>query len=203
MGSRMQTNLLGFLATGDAGRLHAARAKTSRGDGAHRSPDRRKPVCGPFPAHLPREWVVIAGPAACPCCHGKLAKLGEDVTETLEAVPRSWKVVQTVRERFTCRTCETISQAPAPFHVIARGRAGPSLLAMILEAKYGQHLPLNRQSETYAREGIELDVSTMADWVGATLHLGPRFGRLPVVANRRRMNSGEAGRLSDRTCDWQ
>ena len=145
----------------------AARAKTSRDDGAQRSPDRRKPVRGPFPAHLPRERVVIPGPAACPCCQGKLAKLGEDITETLEAVPRSWKVVQTVREKFTCRACETISQAPAPFHVIARGRAGPNLLAMILEAKYGQHLPLNRQSETYAREGIDLDVSTMADWVGA------------------------------------
>ncbi len=152
----------------------AAQAKTSREDGAQRSPDRRKPVRGPFPAHLPRERVVIPGPAACPCCQGKLAKLGEDITETLEAVPRSWKVVQTVREKFTCRACEAISQAPAPFHVIARGRAGPSLLAMILEAKYGQHLPLNRQSETYAREGIDLDVSTMADWVGAcTATLSP------------------------------
>ena len=89
-------------------------------------------------------------------------------------MPRSWKVVQTVREKFTCRACEAISQAPAPFHVIARGRAGPSLLAMILEARYGQHLPLNRQSETYAREGIDLDVSTMADWVGAcTATLSP------------------------------
>ena len=152
----------------------AAQAKTSRDDGAQRSPDRRKPVRGPFPAHWPRERVVIPGPAACPCCQGKLAKLGEDITETLEAAPRSWKVVQTVREKFTCRACETISQAPAPFHVIARGRAGPSLLAMILEAKYGQHLPLNRQSETYAREVIDLDVSTMADWVGAcTATLSP------------------------------
>jgi transposase len=111
--------------------------------------------------------VVIAGPTVCPCCNGKLAKLGEDVTETLEVIPRQWKVIQTVRERFTCRACETISQAPAPFHPIARGRAGPDLLAMILEAKFGQHLPLNRQSESYAREGIELDVSTLADWVGA------------------------------------
>ena len=94
-------------------------------DGAQRSPDRRKPVRSPFPAHLPRERVVIAGPATCPCCQGKLANLGEDITETLEAVPRSWKVVQTVREKFTCRAGETISQAPSPFHVIARGRAGP------------------------------------------------------------------------------
>ena len=135
---------------------------------------RRRPVRGPLPAHLPRERVMIPSPTECPCCQGKLAKLGEDVTETLEAIPRQWKVVQTVRERFTCRACESITQPPAPFHPIARGRAGPELLAMILEAKFGQHLPLNRQSETYAREGIEIDVSTMADWVGAcTATLAP------------------------------
>ena len=135
---------------------------------------RRKPVRGPLPAHLPRERVVVPGPTACPCCQGKLAKLGEDVTETLEVVPRRWKVIQTVRERFTCRACETITQPPAPFHPIARGRAGPELLAMILEAKFSQHLPLNRQSDTYAREGVEIDVSTMADWVGAcTATLAP------------------------------
>ncbi len=139
-----------------------------------RKPIRRKPVRGPLPAHLPRERVVIPGPTSCPCCQGKLSKLGEDVTETLEVVPRHWKVVQTVRERMACRACDTVSQPPAPFHPIARGRAGPELLATILEAKFGQHLPLNRQSETFAREGIELDVSTMADWVGAcTATLAP------------------------------
>jgi len=135
---------------------------------------RRKPVRAPFPAHLPRQRVVIPAPAACPCCGGKLAKLGEDVTETLEVVPRQWKVVQTVREKFTCRSCEKVTQPPAPFHTIARGRAGASLLAMILHAKYGHHQPLNRQSESFAREGIDLDVSTMADWVGAgTAALAP------------------------------
>ena len=134
----------------------------------------RKPVRAPFPEHLPRERVVIPAPAACPCCGGKLAKLGEDVTETLEVVPRQWKVVQTIREKFTCRRCEKITQPPAPFHTIARGRAGASLLAMILYAKYGHHQPLNRQSESFAREGIDLDVSTMADWVGAcTAALAP------------------------------
>jgi transposase len=132
-----------------------------------RSFTRAKPVRAPLPAHLPRECVVIPGPTACPCCHGKLAKLGETITETLESIPRQWKVIQTVREKFICRSCETITQPPAPFHPIARGRAGPNLLAMILEAKFGQGLPLNRQSETYAREGIHLDVSTLADWVGA------------------------------------
>lgn len=139
-----------------------------------RSTTRRKPVRGPLPAHLPRERRVIPGPTACPCCNGKLAKLGEDITETLEVIPRQFKVIQTVRERFTCRACETITQPPAPFHPIARGRAGPELLATILEAKFGQHLPLNRQSETFAREGIELDVSTLAGWVGAcTATLAP------------------------------
>ena len=89
-------------------------------------------------------------------------------------IPRQWKVVQTVREKFACRACEAITQPPAPFHPIARGRAGPHLLATILEAKFGQHLPLNRQSESFAREGIELDVSTLADWVGAcTATLAP------------------------------
>ena len=128
---------------------------------------RRKPVRGPLPAHLPRERMVIPGPTECPCCGGQLVKLGESITETLEVIPRQWKVIQMVREKFACRACETISQPPAPFHAIARGRAGPNLLAMILEAKFGQHLPLNRQSESYARESIELDVSTLADWVGA------------------------------------
>ena len=135
---------------------------------------RRRPTRGPLPAHLPRERVVIPSPTACPCCGGVLAKLGETITETLEVIPRQWKVVQTVREKFTCRACETITQPPAPFHPIARGRAGPNLLAMILEAKFGQHLPLNRQSDSYAREGIDLDVSTLADWVGAcTAALAP------------------------------
>jgi transposase len=128
---------------------------------------RRRPSRRPLPAHLPRERVVVPAPTACLCCGGALARLGETVTETLEVIPRQWKVVQTVREKFTCRACETITQPPAPFHPISRGRAGPNLLAMILDAKFANHLPLNRQSETYAREGVDLDVSTLADWVGA------------------------------------
>src|SRR5690242_19876618 len=134
---------------------------------AVRSFTRRHPVRAPLPAHLPRERVVVPAPTVCPCCGGKLAKLGEHVTETLEVVPRQWKVIQTVREKFTCRSCEKVTQPPAPFHPIARARAGAGLLAMILYAKFGQHQPLNRQSDVYAREGIELDVSTLADWVGA------------------------------------
>ena len=96
-----------------------------------------------------------------------MRKIGEDVTETLELIPRHWKVIQHVREKFSCRACEAISQPPAPSHPIARGRAGPKLLAHILFSKYGLHLPLNRQSAVYAREGVDLDVSTLADWVGA------------------------------------
>jgi len=129
--------------------------------------ERKKPARRPLPEHLPRERIVYPSPSACPCCGGVLHKLGEDVTEMLELIPRQWKVIQHVREKFSCRACEAITQPPAPSHPIARGRAGAGLLAHILFAKYGLHLPLNRQSAVYAREGIELDVSTLADWVGA------------------------------------
>jgi transposase len=129
---------------------------------------RKRPSRKPFPEHLPRERVVIPAPEVCACCGSdRLSKLGEDITETLEVIPRQWKVIQTVREKFTCRDCERISQAPAPFHVTPRGWAGPSLLAMILFEKYGQHQPLNRQSERYGREGVDLSLSTLADQVGA------------------------------------
>jgi transposase len=128
---------------------------------------RRKPARRPLPEHLRRERIVYPAPVACPCCGGVLRKLGEDVTETLEVVPRQWKVIQHVREKFSCRACEAITQPPAPSHPIGRGRAGPGLLAHVLFSKYGLHLPLHRQSAAYAREGIDLDVSTLADWVGA------------------------------------
>jgi transposase len=129
---------------------------------------RRQATRRNFPAHLPRRRVVYPGPMACPCCGGaKFSKIGEDITETLEVVPRQWFVTEHVREKFSCRSCETISQPPAPFHAIARGYAGPSLLAMILVAKYANHQPLNRQSEQYDREGIDIPLATMADHVGA------------------------------------
>ena len=130
--------------------------------------ERRRPARRPLPEHLPRERIVYPVPSTCPCCGGgTLRKIGEDVTETLELIPRQWKVIQHVREKFSCRSCETITQPPAPSHPIPRGRAGPKLLAHVLFSKYGLHLPLNRQSVVYAREGIDLDVSTLADWVGA------------------------------------
>jgi transposase len=129
---------------------------------------RKRPERNTFPDHLPRERVVIDPPTACECCGGnRLRKLGEDVTRTLETQPRQWKVIETVREKFTCRDCEKITQPPAPFHVIARGWAGPSLLAMIMFEKFGQHQPLNRQAERYALEGVPIALSTMADAVGS------------------------------------
>ena len=134
--------------------------------------ERRKPVKKPFPEHLPRERVVVDAPTACACCGSdRIVKMGEDITDTLEVVPRQWKVIQTVREKFTCRDCEKISQPPAPFHPTPRGWAGPSLLAMIVFEKFGQHQPLNRQADRYAREGVDLSLSTLADQVGAVTEL--------------------------------
>ena len=127
----------------------------------------KKPARRPLPTHLPRERVVHAADTTCTCCGGVLRKLGEDITETLELVPANWKVIQHVREKFSCRSCEHITQAPAPSHPIARGRAGPQLLAQVLFSKYRAHIPLNRQSDIYEKEGVDLDVSTLADWVGA------------------------------------
>jgi len=149
----------------------AAQDKTS----TVRAFTRRKPVRKPFPEHLPRERVVIEAPASCTCCGSdRIVKMGEDITETLEVIPRQWKVIQTVREKFTCRACEKISQPPAPFHVIPRGWAGPQLIAMVAFDKYGQHQPLNRQSERIAREGIDLSLSTLADLIGhACVALSP------------------------------
>lgn len=129
--------------------------------------ERNRPSRKRFPEHLPCERVIVAAPANCPCCgSAKLAKLGEDITETLEVIPRQWTVIQTVREKFTCCECKRITQPPAPFHVTPRGFAGPNLLTMILFEKFAQHQPLNRQSERYAREGIDLSLSTLADQVG-------------------------------------
>ena len=103
---------------------------------------RKRPARRDFPEDLPRERVVVEAPKVCGCCGSdRIRKLGEDITETLEVVPRQWKVIQTVREKFTCRDCEKITQPPAPFHVTPRGWAGPSLLAMLLFEKYGCHQP--------------------------------------------------------------
>jgi len=159
----LQLEELEAAATEDALAAEQAADKTS----TVRAFTRRKPVRKPFPDHLPRERVVVEAPTSCTCCGSdRIVKMGEDITETLEVIPRQWKVIQTVREKFTCRACEKISQPPAPFHAIPRGWTGPQLIAMIAFDKYGQHQPLNRQSERIAREGIDLSLSTLADLIG-------------------------------------
>ena len=128
----------------------------------------QKPARRALPSHLPRERIVHAAPCACRHCGSdRIRKLGEITTETLELIPAAFKVIQHVRETFTCRACDKITETLAPSHPIARGRAGPQLLAQVLFDKYRAHLPLNRQSDIYAKQGVDLDVSTLADWVGA------------------------------------
>ena len=131
----------------------------------------RKPARRPLPEVLPREVVEHAAPRACPGCGGALRPLGEDVTEILDYVPGSFRVVRHVRPKLSCRACETIAQAPAPSMPIRRGRAGAGLLAHVLVAKYADHLPLHRQAEIYAREDVDLSRSTLADMVGQTARL--------------------------------
>jgi transposase len=143
-------------------------AKTAQKTHTVRSFERKRSVRKPFGDNIARERVVIPAPVSCPCCgSAKLSKLGEDITETLEIVPRQWRVIETVREKFACRNCEAIAQPPAPFHATPRGFIGPQLLATVLFDKFGQHIPLNRQSQRFKCEGIDLSVSTLADQVGA------------------------------------
>src|SRR6202020_2522680 len=127
----------------------------------------KKPARRPLPAELPREIETIAPThQACPDCGGTLRALGEDVAEVVEYVPARFKVIRTVRPKLSCACCSRIVQEPAPHRPIDKGLAGPGLLAHVLVAKYADHLPLYRQSEIYAREGVELERSTLADWVG-------------------------------------
>jgi len=138
---------------------------------------RKRPVRKPWPDDIEHERVVIEAPTSCACCGGsRLAKIGEDVTKTLEEIPRRFKVIETVREKFTCRDCEKISQPPAPFHTTPRGFIGPQLLATILFDKFGMHIPLNRQSVRFKAERIDLPLSTLADQVGhGTFAVMPLF----------------------------
>ena len=131
-----------------------------------------KPSRKPLPEHLPRE-VVTHQPVhdCCPDCGGALRNFGEDVAEILEFIPANFKVIRHVRPKFACTGCERVVEAPAPPRPIARGLAGPGLLAHVLVAKYADHCPLYRQSEIYAREGVDLDRSTLAGWVGAASEL--------------------------------
>ena len=139
-------------------------------DGRRR--ERRKPARRPLPDHLPRETIEHgADICACPACGGALRRLGEDVAEVLDYVPGRFRVVRHVRARWSCRSCERVAGAPAPVLPIRRGRATAALLAHVLVAKYADHLPLYRQSEIYARDGVELGRSTLADWVGQSAAL--------------------------------
>src|SRR6202166_3468505 len=126
-----------------------------------------RPARRPLPEHLPRETQkILPKPTACPDCGGELRHLGEDVAETLEWVPASFKVIRQVRPKLACGRCDKIVQAEAPSRPIPRGLAGPGLLAHVLVSKYCDHLPLYRQEEIYEREGVELNRATLADWVG-------------------------------------
>ncbi|TDH59107.1 IS66 family transposase [Dankookia rubra] len=135
-------------------------------------PERRKPARRPLPEHLPREVMEHgADVQACEACGGTLRRLGEDVTEVLDWLPGRFRVLRHVRPKFSCCGCEVITQSPAPSLPIRRGRATAGLLAHVLVAKYADHLPLYRQSEIYARAGLELQRSTLADWVGQSAAL--------------------------------
>lgn len=126
----------------------------------------QKPVRQSLPEHLPRQEIVHEAPCACPACGGQLRPLGEDVSEIIEYVPERYQVIRHVRPKLSCASCQKIVQAAAPSRPIARGLAGPGFLAHVLVAKYADHLPLYRQSQIYARDGLHLDRSTLADWVG-------------------------------------
>lgn len=130
--------------------------------------ENKKPARRALPDHLPREDKVHTAPCTCPSCGGALRRIGEDVTETLDYVPGRFKVIRHIREKLSCRACDTVVAAPAPDHAITRGRAGAGLLAHIVVSKYDDHLPLYRQAEIFAREAVELETSTLSGWVGAT-----------------------------------
>ncbi|MEL7348445.1 MAG: IS66 family transposase [Pseudomonadota bacterium] len=153
-------------------------AETARAGGIPAAPvpsledTKAKPARKPLPGHLPREERRHEAASTCPDCGGgDLLKLSEDVTEVLDYVPASFRVVRHVRPRFACRSCDTRIQAEMPGLPIERGKPGPGLVAHVLVAKYCDHLPLYRQSEIYAREGVDLARSTMADWVGRSAAL--------------------------------
>jgi transposase len=133
---------------------------------------RSRPARKPLPEDLPREVVTHLPPYnCCPDCGGALRQFGEDISEQLERIPASFKVIRHVRPKFACAGCESVVEAPAPARPIDRGLPGPGLLAHVLVSKYGDHLPLYRQSQIYAREGVDLDRSTLAGWVGAASEL--------------------------------
>jgi transposase len=158
----------------------AAEARDIAGDPAARQDtgqpvkrrERIQPVRKPLPPHLPRETITHEAACTCPGCGGTVfSRVGHDEREVLEYVPSSFKVIRHIRPKLSCRACETIVQSPMPSLPIERGRPGPGLLAQVLVAKFCDHTPLHRQAGIYAREGVELDRSTLADWVGRSVFL--------------------------------
>jgi transposase len=126
----------------------------------------------PLPDHLPRdERIYVPEATACPDCEGSFKPLGEDVSEQLEYIPASFRVIRHIRPKLACSCCDVIVQAPAPSRPIERGLAGAGLLAHVLVAKFADHIPLHRQTVQYAREGVTLERSLLANWVGAASHL--------------------------------
>ena len=154
-------------------------AEVLPGDAANDDSAQAKPVRRPLPDHLPREDTVLAPDHSCRSCGEDIHKagkvLGEDITEELEYVPGRFVVNRIIRPRISCSACETISQAPMPSRPIEKGRPGPGLLAHILVSKFGDHIPLYRQSQILAREGIDIDRSTLAGWVGKSCSLLERL----------------------------
>jgi transposase len=189
--------VLGELEEGVAeSKSRAARADSKAPAPPARAGEDHKHGRKPMPAHLPREQIVHEPAPVCSGCGGTvLRKLGEDVTEVLEYVPSSFKVVQIVRPKLSCRSCETIVQAPLPSLPIERGRPGPGLLAHVIVSKYADGLPLYRQSEIYARQDIDLDRSTMAGWVGCMAALLDPL----VVAVGKHVCAGEVLHADDTT----
>ncbi len=167
----------------DAG---AVEARDTAGDADAGQPvkrrERKQPVRKPLPPHLPRETITHEAACTCPGCGGTVfSRIGQDEREVLEYVPSSFKVIRHIRPKLSCRACETIVQPPMPSLPIERGRPGPGLLAQVLVAKFCDHTPLHRQAGIYAREGVELDRSTLADWVGRSVFCWPNWPK-PLAA---------------------
>ena len=173
------------LETGEAEAAAKAEAAADTAEPVAPIRERAKPKRQPLPDHLPRQEVVhqpaADGACTCPDCGKGMAKLGEDITEVLDYVPGRFQVIRHVRPKYACTACDAITQAPAPAMPTPRGRATPATLAHVLVSKFVDHLPLYRQSEIYAREGLEIDRSTLGDWVGQAAWLLD-----PVVAEIRR-----------------
>ena len=185
--------------------LEESAAQDAAKDAAAESSDqtrpakRRKPaVRQPLPEHLPRETVELAPEIACSCCQPELTRIGEDVTEVLETIPVQLKVIRYVRPKLACRACQTVFQAPSPDLPISKGRPGPGLTAQVVMSKYGDGLPLYRQSEIFAWQGFEIDRQVLADWMGHAGLFGDwRLGRV-VDIEEVAAGMGHAGNPGDR-----